>query len=377
MMRNKILFASVYAMLCLGACTPSKAPSSSTTKGLSATASASNVALLMSSYGSTPQWGSLFESDLQKVQEVVTDPAGNFRFKTYVDRQVSHHKMLSNIATAAKEVDREGTLLLVLVAHGAPNGYIQPADQAYATLGYSDILGAIKSGRNGQPFRRLVLIISACYSGSWMQTLQSSGGLFQERLVMTSVDATSLSYIGQSSSRFLQAFQTLRTIKNATVQDLVNTTKSYDPNVQFSAVPQSILSESLVTQSSPSQGNSQGAQVQDSRPENTGSTADSSTAQPSEQFSQSLTRTHLLTTSNETGDLNLYVYVPVENAKVEVFSASGWVEMTTRYVPHPGYPTIRSIPAEATFANESHAYVRVTVAGQEPVVIDCPITHRN
>lgn len=344
--------------------TPQAGGGSSIGKGLSATASAENVAVLMTSYGSTPQNGGLFETDMEQFRQLVTDPAGNYRFKTLVGQRAGHYEMLAYIRSAASQVSAEGTLLIFITAHGSQQGTIEPEGQAYATLGYNDILQAVREGRGGAPFRRLVLFVSACYSGSWMYYLPSSEGLFRERLVMTSVGPNELSYIALASRGMLQAFQQLKDVPNATLYSLVAQAQANVGSIQYSAVPESIINEPLV--------NGQSAQLPD-EPVISGS----SEVDPSQGDQNADQQGRILAvTQRDSAGVELFVYSPFTAKKIEMQTYQGWYDVGDVCVSQPNYPTIFSTRVDSSWATESNVRVRLTLPTGKTIEQDAEIEHR-
>ena len=208
-------------------------------------AATKNVAVLMTAYASTPGYASMFEQDLANFARVISDPKGNYRFDAQSYRQVGHNGMEANIRDAAAKVSTDGTLLVFITAHGSPSGTIQPEGQAYATFGYQNVLASIRAGRKDKgPIQRLVLVISACYSGSWLSTLAPSDDVVKQRLVMTSVDAGNLSQIGSATSAVYQAFQKMKDHTGDSMSQFLATAKSYSGGMlQYNVNDQALLSE--------------------------------------------------------------------------------------------------------------------------------------
>jgi len=351
-------------------------------KGLSASSTADNIALLMTAYSSTPNYGSLFEADMNQFEKVVTDPSGNYRFKTMIDHRVSHEQMLVDIRSAASQVSADGTLLLFIAAHGSQDGRIQPEDQRYTTLGYSEILTAIRDGRKGKPFRRFVLFVSACYSGSWFQTLQSSDGLFEERLVISSVGPNQLSWIAQATRGMLQAFNQLKDNKDSTLQDLINQTKANVGDIQFAAIPASMMSESLVNPpSDPSRpgetatSNIGNSESNGNKPSTGGSDSSNSNPKPADDPSN-IGRVFAITRYDARGGVQLYVYSEKKVNKIEMKTGQGWWILSDEYIAQPNLQSIYGTWANRSWANESTVGVRLTMPDASLVEIEADIEHR-
>lgn len=208
-----------------------------------------NAAIMMTAYGSTPGMGGMFEQDQENMYGVLADPTANYKFDIEKASNVSHNQLETLIAKAAAKVTADGTLLVFITAHGSPNGFIQPSDQAYATFGYGEIIKSIRNGRSGLgPFTRLVVIISACYSGSWLDTLTPSDDLAKQRLVMTSVDASNLSMIGSATTAVAGTFTALKSNPKATMSEFLDTAKGQSGGaLQYNVNDQAILSEPFLS----------------------------------------------------------------------------------------------------------------------------------
>jgi hypothetical protein len=316
-------------------------------EGFSASSSAGNVAVLMTAYGSTPGMAGLFETDMAQIKQVISDPAGNYAFNTTLVQAAGHNRMLQAIKDGASRVSEDGTLMVFITAHGATNGTLQPNDQAYATLGYSHILGAIREGRAGKKFRRLVLFISACYSGSWMSTLQSSD-LFGERLVMTSVGPNELSMIGNATRSMLSAFQAHKDSKTVTMSQFFATTRQYSPSMMVVATPTTLLSEPLVN---PSDG---------SVPPYT----------PPEDKVQAITA--------KTGaETVLFAYSTRDGATIEVWSEaeSRWLPTPKSYASQDAWPTVRGLSVSDRWTTVDSVKLKVTTGG-ESKEFEVALTHQ-
>ena len=344
----------------------------STEKGLSATANADNVALFMTAYASTPQHGSLFETDLNQFHEVVTDPDGNYRFKTMVERRVGHYQMLANIRSASQQVSDQGTLLIFLAAHGANNGQIQPDDQRYVTIGYPEVLQAIREGRNGKPFRRLVLFVSACFSGSWLQNLESSEGLIKERLVITSVGANQMSWIAQATRGMLQAFQQIKDQKDATLQSLISQARYNVGDIIYNADPESMMSEALVNPSgTTSKPNEDTNDTTASKP-----SSDKPPSETPDQPASKLGRLKAITQADRRGGVQLYVYSETEVTRIEMSTGNGWWQVSDQYLPQPGFISIYGTWANQSWAREQDIKLRLTLPSGTQIEQTIDIEHR-
>jgi hypothetical protein len=217
-------------------------------QAFSASASATNQALLMTAPSYTPGMAGMFNRDLANFKAVLADPEGNYNFTVTDLYYVGHQQMESSIATAAAKVSADGTLMVFITAHGSQNGMIQPQGQNYATFSYHNILRAIRAGRKDLgKFKRFVLFISACYSGSWLYSVPRDVEEFaEERLVLTSVDPRNLSTIGAATSAMFQTFNQFKNKSDVSMRTFLNTYKQRNYLGQWSAVPETILDEPLI-----------------------------------------------------------------------------------------------------------------------------------
>jgi hypothetical protein len=315
--------------------------------------------------------------DLQSVNAVISDPQGNWRFKTDAAEEASADTMAGSIAQAASEVSQDGTLLVYITAHGAPNGAIETNfSGGYANFGYENILQAIANGRRGQPFRRLVLIVSACYSGSWFDTLRSSGGLFSERLVISSVGSNELSNIGQATASMLSAFQATVGRKGMSLRGFLDTARSYDPSIQYAATSEAMLDESLIdptgaVKPADAKPVSSAATVKpsaDAGPAAGGSGAVSGAASAAASASTAPTGPGdvRVMTKRQGAQLLMYIYAAAKVTGFSVYSPvnGNWYPSTLYYAPQAnGWETIQSLPVADGWEATSSAYVGVNKNG--------------
>ena len=247
---RSVVYLMSLSALVYGCRSTSKTESASSVEGFSANSNiqSKNAAVLMTSYGSTPGNGPMFEQDLSNFYAVITDPKADYRFDTTAFHQVGHDAMGSAIQQGAAKVSADGTLLVFITAHGAQSGVIQPADQMYATFGYENILANIRAARKDKgPFQRLVVVISACYSGSWLNTLSPSTDVARQRLVITSVNANTQSMIGSATNAMYQAFLAMKNNPNQTMGQFIASAQSYSGGMlQYSVNDNSILNEPLL-----------------------------------------------------------------------------------------------------------------------------------
>lgn len=258
-MTQKISLRSVHAILAFGILLSMMTGCKSTDKhntgsgleGFSANnnAQTKNVALMMTSYGSTPGMADQFAQDNNNLYAVLSDPKTHYNFKINNYSQVGHYQMIAAVQSSAAEVTTDGTLLVFITAHGANNGTIQPADQQFATFGYQNILDAIRAGRkNKGKFQRLVIVISACYSGTWLNTLTSSDDVATQRLVMTSVTSDSLSYVGSATAAMYQTFLAFKDKPNVSMATFLATAQAQSGNMlQYSVNDRAILTEPFIS----------------------------------------------------------------------------------------------------------------------------------
>lgn len=331
-------------------------------RGLSASASANNVAVLMTSYGDTPSYGGLFETDMDQFRQVISDPTGNYQFRTIVGQRAGHDDMMANIRSGASQVSIDGTLLVFIAAHGSQAGMIQPEGQAYTTFGYNHVLQAIQEGRNGVRFRRLVLFISACYSGSWIYSLPALDGLFQERLVITSVGPNQLSNISEATRGMYQAFQQLKDTQNATLENLIAQAQANVGNILYYAEPQAMMAEALI--------NRPGSQAPDTSPRN-----DSPGGQDRQRTPSGAAEVKAITT-NDINGVTLFVYSKTTASKVEMQTSQGWFHVGNAVAPQAGFDSVFSTSVDSSWANMAAVRIRVTSSSGEASEIEVPIEHR-
>jgi hypothetical protein len=203
-----------------------------------------NVALLMSASGHTPGYSGLFVSDMSYLNSIISDPTSNFGFHSTMYQDVSYWGMSQQITAAAQQVGPNGTLLLFITAHGAPNGAIETQGAGYGVFTYESIRQALY--QSGNRFRRLVLFVSSCYSGMWMHTVYQDPNIFDELLVVTSVNPNQLSYIGNATQAMLNTFAYHKHTPGLTVGQFLATAQSYHPSLMFLASHQSVYTSQFV-----------------------------------------------------------------------------------------------------------------------------------
>lgn len=347
----------VLAAIMLSNCrSASKAPAASDIAGFSAnnTTLTKNAAVLMTAYGSTPQISGMFEQDQANFYSVITNPAGHYGFDTKAYSQVGHNDMGTHIQEAAAKVSADGTLLVFITAHGAPSGQIQPADQAYATFGYENILANIRAARAKKgPFQRLVIVISACYSGSWLYTLSSSNDIAKQRLVMTSVDSANLSMIGSATNAVYQTFQAMKGNRTMTMEQFLVTAKSNSGNaLQYSVNDSAILREPFIN--NPIDLNSLLANNTD-------------------------VKLHALTT-NVAKEGKLYLYASKEVTSLYFIDGTNQpYQCTIRAQPQENWPYICRIPLKpnSDYVRSDHDPLKmIFVYGDKAYVEEVPIEHQ-
>jgi len=204
----------------------------------------------MTSYGYTPGYASLFESDLQNMKKIIIDPTGNYKFDTTAESNAGHYAMIEFIAQSAKKVSEDGALLVYITAHGADSGQIEPADQQYATFGFPEVLKGIQKGRKDlPPFKRLFIVISACYSGSWLDTIRANAS-YKEFVALTSASPWELSNIGEATAAMKVAFDQAKAKPNTTMRSFLDASRRQNPHIQFKAEPATIWDEPLINSGS-------------------------------------------------------------------------------------------------------------------------------
>lgn len=254
-----IFFASFLALTSVSCKRRGPSGNENATKSFAPNADAHNVALLMNAFGYTPNSKPEYDQELNEMYEVLKDPKGNFNFDPKVFRDVTEADMKKNIENAAAEVGDGGTFFLFIAAHGANvgkvlpntivgyNNFNQPIYSNIATIGYPEIIAAIKAGRSGkQKMRRFVLYISACYSGSWRAYIQDQAKEFAvDQVSFTSTSADTQNYINISAKEFLSTFRSFSLQQNPTIRQFWSEFKKKQPRADYLVTNESIFDEPL------------------------------------------------------------------------------------------------------------------------------------
>ena len=335
--------------------------SGSEEKGFSAVAEESNIAVIMNSYGHTPEYGPDIDQDTNSFAAIIADPTGGFRFKTLTSTNDDAATIVSQIEQGAAQVSTGGTLLVFLTAHGSTNGMIQSRDSAYVDIGYPDILAAITRGRQGRPFRRLVLMISACYSASWFDTMQSSNGLIKERLAISSTGPNTESVIGQATGAMLSAFRQYAKTPNVTMAQFLQAARQGAPAIMYVTTNDAILNEPLLTP--------KGDVLAETNALATGGVVIPNAG--------ALAADVVAMTSPGKAGLSLIVYAKTELQTIELYNAADgqWYGVANVASGQPGYPSIRWLTVNDRWTTLDTAKLRVTSA-KGSNIIDVSVVHK-
>ena len=243
-------------------------PTTATLEGLSADSNADNRAILVQ--------GNVREAvnDIGLLQDVLADEDGDYRFEVDTALGATTSSAIQAIGQAASEVSEDGTLFIYLGGHGSPDGGSQMNDGRL--LYYRQIRSALEENVESS-FRRLVLVVFGCYSGSWinnidrvgdtpspetlnqvttdglMEAFAESNAVYDELLVMTSSSSGQLSYYTPGrTSHFIDAFSRAYTdlkgdVYGASIDDLVRGTQSRvrSSNVMAGVFPTRLSDEPL------------------------------------------------------------------------------------------------------------------------------------
>lgn len=109
----------------------------------------------------------------------------------------------------ADHLSDDGTLFIYIAGHGAPNAQAQMNDGTF--VGYNQLAKAIKTGRQGKPLKRLVVMIFGCFSGSWIDVVRNYNNpeIAEQVFVLTSSTAGQYSMFNGTNSQLVQAFRTV------------------------------------------------------------------------------------------------------------------------------------------------------------------------
>ena len=92
-----------------------------------------------------------------------------------------------------------------------------------------------------------MLLISACYSGSWVpRFVQGTAEVAEERLIFTSVNSSSLSYVTHATNGLTSAFSSLPEDSNITFQQFLNRVSRHYNQFRYQAEPTSLLNERFI-----------------------------------------------------------------------------------------------------------------------------------
>lgn len=135
------------------------------TRGFVDGAHGSNTALLVGvSHGLSG-----LDLDLKNVENMVTNPAYNFKITQIVDEKANVADVAKELTQGAADAKSDGTFLFYFTGHGNV-GLIWPQDD---TMTVEQIRDAIIEGRKSAgPLKRLVLIYDSCHAGSMMDPMR-------------------------------------------------------------------------------------------------------------------------------------------------------------------------------------------------------------
>ncbi len=269
----------VFACITLASCQSHKV-SNQNVKGFSADSSAHNVAVLIQ--------GNLEPgiNDVNRVANALSDSTGNYNFEIVKVPNATSQDALAAVKNAAPKVDPNGTLFLFFAGHGSPDGGVQMNDSML--VNYFEIRSAIAKART-VPVKRLVIMIFACYSGSWINNISTvdptravdlskptipqmsqkvtdravaqlapsvtdrAEPIYQELLILTSSSAEELSYFNGEGSEFVESFSEIfsslkkNKAETATIQELVDQLRRSisSSTVTSAASPKDLMQEKL------------------------------------------------------------------------------------------------------------------------------------
>lgn len=239
---------------------PQRKSDASEVESLAANESTHNIAILGSGAGPGVSSSDAFDLDVKKMAEVLRAEPFTFDVRLHGDKQPD--ELAKALASAAKELPPDGTLLFFFSGHGS-RGNIYKGD---AAMSYSDINAAVANGK----YARFTAIIESCNSGSFTRgsTAIKTSSNFQSLLVMTaaradesSADDGTDSYFPRYLGKYLKE---LAKDPKATMGDLAKkvfaAAKAGNPGQSgdMNASPESILSELV---HNPDTGPSQGSSI--------------------------------------------------------------------------------------------------------------------
>jgi len=133
----------------------------SLTRALPFDPSANNVAVL---FGASNGLQGV-NTDLRELQKTFSDPALGFKVQAHAE--ASSQSIIANSAKQAAAVGDNGTLLWYFSGHGAENGLLQTNG---GMLNFASVAKSMREAR-GKPFKRLIVIVDACFSGNMVDGL--------------------------------------------------------------------------------------------------------------------------------------------------------------------------------------------------------------
>ncbi len=222
----------------------------SCTESLAADEKADNVAVLFADSAPGISSAEAFNYDMNKMANTLSSPPYNF--KVIKQPQATRDDIINRTAEAAASLKENGTLLFFYTGHGDV-GYLEETSS-------QDIAWATSQGK----YARLVMILEACYSGSFTKgatAIQRDSKAYNGLLIMTaakddesSADDGVESYFPKYLSAGLQQFSTKASV---TLNDLITwvhtsaASENPEQTGDLKADPVSILNEPLVESSKP------------------------------------------------------------------------------------------------------------------------------
>ena len=262
-------------------------------RGLSVDPTAKNIALIFGASNGLPG----IDKDIKLMKTILEDPKAGYNFQVVEDPDASPSTILAKTKEFAAIVGTNGTLFWYFSGHGGGGSLMAKG----GILSVKKVVATIKASRTA-PLKRLMVFIDTCNNGNLTQTVPQMGednyssketaeaktheeqaaemadefvssaystagdsvakaSTFEQVLVMTSSTESETSQATGSGSAFTvslaNAFKETRDSAGK-IKDLVDLTKSktareFGHHPQSRAVPESLLSEDLLTVAVPQQ----------------------------------------------------------------------------------------------------------------------------
>lgn len=196
----RFLFLLVFLVSC------GTQPSVSTTQGLGASGSGNNVAVLIGA----PNGLAGVATDIRELTTLFSTP--DFRFQVFSNGNARVSDILSLVKEKSATAD---SFMFYFSGHGS-RGSMQARDRGF---GFREVATAIKEARGNKPLERLLVIIDACYSGSFVD---DSAAIITEPDAETGshVALTEKVYNNMDNQLYKQAFVFSASKKSETSLDL-------------------------------------------------------------------------------------------------------------------------------------------------------------